>query len=637
MAHKILNSKTLLLFIGIFAFSYQVVVSDTFDDNGHQADSILNLYLEAKTDKQKLEHISQLVRVIHYSDTAQKYYPEAIRLARVVGDAELEAQNLNRLGVYYRNMNLQEDALKLYEEALTISKSANIPAQIGHSLNNIGQIYFFQDQFEESFHYYSEAELKFLEIKDKEGLAYNYNGMSLVLAAMGRYDDALETINKAINIREESGNERQLTVSKFNRAGILMSMGDFKNAESDIMNLYDYGMAYDKIRAINALEKLVALKMKTAKISQAIAYANEAMLLHEEKPFSESMIEIYQMMYQYYFERGNNTESKRFFELLEKEKEILNTERTKNYLAGLTIKKQKDEIASLYREKELMEINNRFKLYLSFILFLLAFLMFIIFAIYYRYYQKEKENLIHLKEKQKQIESQAEELDRLNIVKDKIFSILAHDLKAPLDSLWGMVRLIEEENLSQNEFEEYLPIISQNLGNNSMLLENLLIWSRSQMRGMNVQLSILNLHNIVGENIRFLLGSGYFKGQLIANYVPKNIEVEADKNMIDIVFRNLLTNALKFTSQGDQIIVDIKESENVYTVCVSDQGTGISEEGLKKLFGKDFHSTNGTHQEKGTGLGLILTKELVQKNKGKIWAESTLGMGSTFCFTLPKL
>jgi len=262
--------KSLLLFLAFFAFHSETAFSEIVDGNEHDADSILNLYQRAKTDKQKLAHISQLVRVIHYSDTAQKYYPEAIRLARLVGDTELEAQNLNRLGVFYRNMNLQEDALKLYEEALIISKCANIPVQIGHSLNNIGQIYFYQEQFEESLNYYIEAESKFLEIKDQEGLAYNYNGMSLVLAAVGLYDQALKTINKAIKIREESGNERQLTVSKFNRADILMSMGDFINAEPDIMNLYDYGMANDKIRAINALEKLVELKMKTAKASQAI-------------------------------------------------------------------------------------------------------------------------------------------------------------------------------------------------------------------------------------------------------------------------------------------------------------------------------------------------------------------------------
>jgi two-component system, sensor histidine kinase and response regulator len=628
--------KFLLILFFIFAFRNESAVSQSYDVR-QEAETILAQYQNAKNDRLKLDLISQLVRVIHYSDSAQKYYPEAIRLARLVGDAELEAQNLNRLGVYYRNMNLQEEALKLYEEALSISKNADIPVQIGHSLNNIGQIFFYQDQFQESLNYYLEAEEKFLGTGDNEGLAYNYNGMSLVLAAIGDFEQALETINKAIIIREELGNERQLTVSKFNRAYILMTMGDYTNAEPDIMNLYDYGMANDKIRAINALEKLVELKLKTYRFSQAVTYAKEAMVLHDEKPFSESIIEIYQMMYQYFYDRGNTIESKKYLELLESERNRLNEIKTKNYLAGLTIKKQRDEIASLQREKELMEINNRFKFYLSVVLFLLAFAMFVVFSIYYRYYHKQKENLIQLKEKQKQIEAQATELDRLNIVKDKIFSILAHDLKAPLDSLWGMVKLIDEENLTQTEFEEYLPIISQNLGNNSILLENLLIWSRSQMKGMNVQISRINLKKLVEENIHFLLSSGYYKGQVVENYVAENIEVEADKNMIDIVFRNLLTNALKFTKEGDQIVVDIKESDNVYTVCVSDQGTGISEEGLKKLFGKDFHSTNGTHQEKGTGLGLILTKELVQKNKGEIWAESTLGMGSTFCFTLPKM
>lgn len=628
--------KFLLILFVISAFGYDSVISQSYDIE-QEAHKILLQYHEAKNDKLKLDLISQLVRVIHYSDSAQKYYPEAIRLARLVGDAELEAQNLNRLGVYYRNMNLQEDALILYEEALSISKTAKIPVQIGHSLNNIGQIFFYQDQFEESLNYYKEAEKEFLEIGDKEGLAYNYNGMSLVLAALGDLDLALSTINKAIKIRAELGNERQLTVSKFNRADILMSKGDFRNAEPDIINLYDYGMANDKIRAINALAKLVELKLKTGRYPQAITFANEAMAIHEEKPYSESMIEIYQMMYKYYFERGNTSESKKYVDLLERERNILNDEKTKNYLAGLTIKKQKDEIAGLYREKELMEINDRFKMYLSFALFLLAFVMFIGFSIYYRSYIKEKKNLAQLRENQKKIELQTNELDRLNMVKDKIFSILAHDLKAPLDSLWGMVKLIDEENLTQSEFEEYLPIISQNLGNNSMLLENLLIWSRSQMKGMHVQLSRLNLHHLVDENIQFLISSGYYKGQVLENFVPANIEVDADKNMIDLVFRNLLTNALKFTRQGDQIIIDVKESKNVYTVCVSDQGTGISEDGLKKLFGKDFHSTNGTHQEKGTGLGLILTKELVQKNKGEIWAESTLGSGSTFCFTLPKL
>nr|WP_255737424.1 tetratricopeptide repeat-containing sensor histidine kinase [Cognataquiflexum nitidum] len=577
-----------------------------------------------------------MVKVIHYSDSAQKYYPEAIRLANKLQDHELEAQNLNRLGVYYRNMNLQEEALKLYEEALEISKKNNNPVQIGHSLNNIGQIYFYRDLFEESLEYYKAAETQFLKVGDQEGLAYNYTGMSPVLGALGKNKEALEIINKAIKIREEEGNKRQLLVSKFNRSVLLMSMGEFNNVEEDVLNLYHYGISNDKIRAIHALEKLVELNLATGKISQAVQFAEEAKSLHEQRPNSESMIEIYEMMYQLYFDRGNTAESKKYLSLLDEEKEVLSAERIKNYLAGLTIKKQKDEIAALSRENELMQSNQKFKMYITFALLMLAFSLFVALSIYYRSYKKEIYNIRRLREKQLKIESQAAELNRLNIEKDKIFSILAHDLKAPLDSLWGMVKLINEDNLSQEEFESYLPILSQNLGNNSMLLENLLIWSRSQMRGMNTQFSKFNLHDLVDQNLTFLSGSGYFKGQVLENYIPKFIVIEAEKTMLEIVIRNLLTNALKFTHANDKITVALEEEDDFYTVSVSDQGIGMTESSLSKLFGNEFYTTTGTHQEKGTGLGLLLSKELVRKNRGEIWAKSQIGSGSTFCFTLPK-
>lgn len=631
-----LKSYPLSFFLFILFFTPTISFGSYFEEFGTKADSLLYRYQNADSDREKLDLLSELVKVIHYSDSAQKYYPEAIRLANKLGDHELEAQNLNRLGVYYRNMNLQEEALKLYEEALVISQKNNNPVQIGHSLNNIGQIYFYKDLFEESLEYYKTAEANFLKVDNKEGLAYNYTGMSPVLGELGKNKEALEVINKAIAIREEQGNERQLLVSKFNRSVLLMSMGEYNNVEEDILNLYHYGITYDKIRAIHALEKLVELNLATGEISQAVQFAEEAKALHGQRPNSESIIEIYEMMYQLYFDRGNTAESKKYLELLEEEKEILSAERIKNYLAGLTIKKQKDEIAALSRENELMQSNQKFKMYITFALLMLAFSLFVALSIYYRSYKKEIFNIRRLKEKQLKIESQAAELNRLNIEKDKIFSILAHDLKAPLDSLWGMVKLINEDNLSQEEFESYLPILSQNLGNNSMLLENILIWSRSQMRGMNSQFSTFNLYQLVEQNISFLSGSGYYKEQILENYIPKSIEIEADKTMLEIVIRNLLTNAMKFTSAHDKITVALEEEESFYKVSVSDQGIGMTEAGLSKLFGNEFYTTSGTHHEKGTGLGLLLSKELVEKNRGEIWAKSQIGSGSTFCFTLPK-
>jgi two-component system, sensor histidine kinase and response regulator len=625
---------SLILFV--LFFPPTLSFGNEYDENGKKADSLLYLYQSAASDREKLDLLSALVKVIHYTDSAQKYYPEAIRLANQLQDHELEAQNLNRLGVYYRNMNLQEEALKLYEEALEISTKNNNAIQIGHSLNNIGQIYFYREMFDEALEYYQTAESNFIKVGNKEGLAYNYTGMSPVLGALGRNKEALDVINKAINIREEQGNERQLLVSKFNRSVLLMSMKEYDNVEEDLINLYHYGISYDKIRAIHALEKLVELNLAKGNAAKAISFADEAKALHEKRPNSESMIEIYEMMYQLFFDMGDTAESKKYLSLLEQEKSILSAERIKNYLAGLTIKKQKDEIAALSRENELMQANQNFKMYISFALLMLAFSLFIALSIYYRSYKKEGLNIRKLKEKQLQIENQSAELNRLNIEKDKIFSILAHDLKAPLDSLWGMVKLMNEDNLNQEEFESYLPILTQNLGSNSMLLENILIWSRSQMRGMNSQFSKFNLYQLIEQNTTFLYGSGYYKGQVLENYIPKSIEIEADKTMLEIVIRNLLTNALKFTNQNDKVTIAIEEEDRFYTVSISDQGVGMTEAGLSRIFGSDFYSTTGTHQEKGTGLGLLISKELVKKNRGEIWAKSQIGSGSTFCFTLPK-
>ncbi len=298
---------------------------------------------------------------------------------------------------------------------------------------------------------------------------------------------------------------------------------------------------------------------------------------------------------------------------------------------------QADELKILSQENDILSKHLRAKRIFAYSLIILVIVLFACFYAYYRFFHREKANMIILEQQKIRIEKQAVELEKLNKVKDRLFSILAHDLKGPLDSLQGMVRLIQEDNLSREEFESFLPLVSQNLNNNSNLLENLLVWSRGQMKGIQAEQEKINLHHLVQKNLRFLSDSNYFKGQILSNCLPKQVFVKADKNMVDIVLRNLLTNALKFTRKDDIIRIDLVEEDNLYTLCVTDHGVGMKEESLQKLFGYDFFSTPGTHQEKGTGIGLMLSKELVQKNKGDIWAESEFGKGSTFCFSLPKL
>jgi two-component system, sensor histidine kinase and response regulator len=631
---KYLSFIILLLWILLPNSSYALDYETSFSDS--TAKILYHKYNSEQDPRKKLSLLSDFAWKIHLTDSAQVYYEEAIALAKSIGDTHAQAQNLNRLGVIFRNLDQQEEALKVYEEALTLAKSSEDYIEEGYALNNIAQIHFYQEQYDEALNFYAEAEKVFKLKNSDDGLGYTYTGMSAVYGNSGDFEKALKSINKAIQIRESLDNKRQYMVSIYNRGQLYAQMKMYKEAVKDITNFLNYSQENDRRGAILALGKLAKIHLENGAKDKALEAAEEAISLNKVSPSIEGMVAIYDLLYKVALAEGETEIARVYLDNLIEAKNSLNEQKTKMRLLALTIRKQKDDIAALNREKTLIEKNEQFKMIIAYILLVLVIALYVAFQIYYTSYKKEEKSLELLQEQKNQIEKQAEELDRLNLVKDKIFSILAHDLRGPLYSLQGLVQLIQEDNLTQDEFESYIPLISQNLGNNSLLLENLLIWSRSQMRGMEARASRIDFRELTQKNIDFLRGSNYFKEQLLLNHVPNGVFVLADKNMLEIVIRNLLTNAMKFTRKNDIISIDVQEDLVSYTVEVVDQGTGIEEDALPKLFGTEFYTTPGTHLEKGSGLGLLLSKELIQKNNGTIWVQSIYGQGSKFSFTVPK-
>lgn len=627
---KVASASTWII-LGILFFMPLLAFSQ--DDNPAE---LYSRYQNSADDREKLLNASDLAWEIHLSDSSRKYYYEAIELAKKLDDQALLAQNLNRLGIAYRNIDLQEEALKMYEEALKVAKKSGNEREEAFALNNIAQIHYYQGSYEDAMAYYEEAKNKFLEINNLDGLGYTYTGMSVVQSETKNYREALELINQAIKIREELGDTKQTYISKMNRGRIYQLMGELELAEKDLIEFIEYSLIDSRRAAMAALGELGNVYLKKKNLRKAEEMALKAIEINNESPSAKAMITAYDLLYQLANLKGDTEKAKSHLDKLDEARQTFNEEKTKLYLSGMMVRKQRDEIAALNREKELMEANERFKSYVLYALLLMAFSFFLAFTVYYRSFKKEKASSNLLKAKQEEIEAQAAELDKVNHEKDKIFSILAHDLKAPMDSLWSMVKLLNEQNLTKEEFEAYLPLLSQSIGNNSILLENVLVWSRSQMNGIHADISTCNLYQLVESNMIFFQTSQFYKGQNLQNYIPKSMEVRADRNMLDIVLRNLLTNALKFTDNGDTISVAAEDSGKFYTISIADQGTGIPEANLEKLFGNLFFTTRGTHREKGSGLGLLLSKELIQKNKGDIWVESQLGYGSTFSFTLPK-
>lgn len=237
------------------------------------------------------------------------------------------------------------------------------------------------------------------------------------------------------------------------------------------------------------------------------------------------------------------------------------------------------------------------------------------------------------------IERQNEALTESNATKDKFFSIIAHDLKNPFNSIIGFSNILVEKTKEKEEpeLEKISKIILHSSERAMDLLNNLLVWGQTQTGKLNYKPEYFEIAALVKDTLQLLSSVAEHKSIVIENKVRSDAKVYADREMINAIIRNLLSNALKFTEKGGKITISISETtKHRCIVHISDEGVGIPPKQIEKIFMvAENHSTPGTEKETGTGLGLILCKEFVELNKGEIWVESTVGKGSTFSFSIP--
>jgi signal transduction histidine kinase len=223
-------------------------------------------------------------------------------------------------------------------------------------------------------------------------------------------------------------------------------------------------------------------------------------------------------------------------------------------------------------------------------------------------------------------------------MRDKIFSIIAHDLRSPIATFMSVMNFITDHNksISSDKIQKYLEELKHISKNAYNLLENLLNWARSQQKMVKFEFSINKVKNLVDESIALLGQMVSKKFITISNEIDENVTAYFDKNTISTVFRNLISNSLKFANSHGEVKVTCKKVNDFLQISVIDNGIGITPENASKLFKEDqIFSTYGTQKEKGTGLGLLLCKDFIEANGGKIWYENELDKGTTFHFTMP--
>lgn len=235
------------------------------------------------------------------------------------------------------------------------------------------------------------------------------------------------------------------------------------------------------------------------------------------------------------------------------------------------------------------------------------------------------------------LEKREQELIHSNDTKTKLFSIIGHDLRGPIAALNGLLNMFKNGEIGKTEFLEFMPKLRDDVEHISFTLNNLLSWGFTQMNGSYTKPSIILIDALVTENIQLLSEIADNKSIKIVNNISENTLTWADNNQIDIVVRNLLSNALKFTQENGMVTIEAYEKTDYWQVLVRDTGIGMESSVVRILFEKNSSfTTYGTNNEKGTGLGLSLCKEMVEKNNGQIWVTSIPHKGTTFYFTLPK-
>lgn len=235
------------------------------------------------------------------------------------------------------------------------------------------------------------------------------------------------------------------------------------------------------------------------------------------------------------------------------------------------------------------------------------------------------------------LETQTSELAELDHLKTKLFSVVSHDLRSPMYALRNLFRNMHQKDTPAVEIKKIVPDVLMDLNYTIGLMENLLQWTKTQMQSTATKPEELDLSRMINEALQILRLQAEAKQIYIENKNNSPVYVYADKDMVNLILRNLLSNAIKFTPNQGYIEVGVNEVTSFVEIYVQDTGVGLSKEAIQKINENNFYTTKGTSSESGTGLGLMLCKEFLQKSGGQMHIESSLGEGSTFSFTLPRV
>lgn len=607
----------------------------------NQPDSALHVLehaLERTDDRRTQVQILNLLGTAHRHQSdyekALQLFNKAVSLADTVEHSDLmSAINANK-AVVVHNMGDNSEAISLYQEGIEYAEAAEDSAFLATALNNLGELYSEDSDYEKSVTFLEES----ISISEKKGykgtLLMSYNNLGNTYRKRGNLRQAEEIYEKAISLHDEVRPNTPPIQLLHNTGRLFLKMGEVDRAEKSFRESLEHSEAMGIPDGhFHNMIGLAKVEEARGNFPKAADNFKQALGTGEELGSAPFRIEAAEQLYRLYKERENYQQALKYHEQLKSLSDSLGEVEQDQQLAvaetelGLRREQQVNRLLEERQQQQEEQIATQNWLIAASAVIIVAILLFL-YMLYRRNVERQRMNT--------RLENQHRELEELNRVKDKILAILAHDLRTPMASMKGMIYLLREEDLSSDEIEELTAFLEVSVSQNISMLDNLLVWARGQMSGFSVSVEVVDAHEVVAGVLRnFELQAEQKKIQLV-NKVSPTVKVKADLNLFKLIFRNLISNSIKFSSNGDCVVISFYEEGNKVVFEVEDSGIGIAEEELGSLFGSNFNSRRGTENEKGSGLGLMLCKEFVEKQQGEISVKSTVGKGTTFSFSLPK-
>ncbi len=570
------------------------------------------------------------------------YYQKLLQTMKSIDDQQAVSDALYDIGSFYFQLGNYKIALEYLQQSLKIREPLKNNHDVVVTLTKIATVYARENKYNIAVGYYRKALSLLQSNEDIKQTGRILISMGNIYITEKKYTTALLYLKRALE-KFDQINDTESKIFAEERIGMVYTfLFNFKAAEKYLLNsLKESSFLKDSEEIAQANNLLANTYVKSGDINKANEFAKKGLKIGKDfknKVIQRDAIKILSAAYA----KKNNF--KKAYELQAQANELSDSITIENSARRLT------GIQSSYegeRQNLIIQLQNaelnREKQIIYFIFGGFAISVFLSLFLFKLYRDKHKINELlktqkeSLTKQQEIINKKNNALAESNAVKDKLFTIIAHDLRNPFWTLKGLLELLHSKDLSEEDFKELIKRLGKRIESMEVMLENLLNWASSQKDGGSCSPEVINLYNLTDEIFEFVKRSADEKHIQLINNIDHIDKAYADVDMIRLVIRNLVTNAVKFTNTNGKIEINSNTKDGKIEISVCDNGIGIPGENLNDLFnlGSNY-STNGTAGEKGSGLGLGLCKEFVEKNGGKIWVNSKPGSGSQFTFSLER-